>query len=183
MLRASFLKHPSFAANSLATMARAAGHILWIYHRLASVARYQPSWPQLRRIVTCGQILILSWTLGDAQHAETKTLYEMFQRLLRIHMDRWPISRELGTAFSSVATLNGRCVRQSSCSSIVQAGQHCPCPPRVQRMPDPFWIRTPGRSGSPCWRVTLSQDEIAHVAFMLRNGFQIRWAKNAKSAT
>ncbi|OXG97133.1 hypothetical protein C345_02414 [Cryptococcus neoformans A2-102-5] len=69
--------HPRLAAQAHSAIARAITQILHIYARLIAIKQLNPSWPQIQRLVVCGQLLILCHESGELRSYEAQTLFGM----------------------------------------------------------------------------------------------------------
>lgn len=70
--------------------ARSATHILNTHSEAAFMGKLDPSWPQYKRIITCGQVLVLCCARGEIQALEGVDLFARLIALLEAHVDFWP---------------------------------------------------------------------------------------------
>lgn len=80
---------------------------MYSYSDLISVNQLNPSWPQVQRLVICGQLLILAHDAGELHRREAQTLFQLLHDLLLKHQDTWPICAELIIGFKAVANVFG----------------------------------------------------------------------------
>ena len=71
-------------------LARSAGNILVIYSELADMGALRPSWPQMKRIVVSGQILVLCTWKREIHMSESILLFTKLLDLLDKHRSVWP---------------------------------------------------------------------------------------------
>ena len=112
-------------ASSCKIISGCVNDILWMHLELKrrSIACLSPCWPQLRRIVTCGQLLVLCHDRGELSQAEFLSILEILQDLLAAHHDSWPVAEELSKHFAGIATMNGE--SESRCSDHADARARC----------------------------------------------------------
>lgn len=84
---------------------------MYSYSDLISVNQLNPSWPQVQRLVVCGQLLILAHDAGELHRREAQTLFQLLHDLLLKHQDTWPICAELIIGFKAVTRVFGECPR------------------------------------------------------------------------
>lgn len=104
------LKSNATKAIGYAAIARSISQILYTYVDLAAANHLNPSWPQLRRLVVVGQLLILTHEAGELQRRESRTLFRMLIDILGRHEDTWPICSELVLGYSAAAHAFGTSV-------------------------------------------------------------------------
>lgn len=91
-----------------AAITRSVSQILYTYDDLAASYQLNPSWPQVQRLVVCGQLLVLCHEAGELQKRESRTLFHMLVDMLRKHEDTWPICGELALGFVAAAQVFGK---------------------------------------------------------------------------
>lgn len=111
MLHAQRIPLPEAQATTYIYLSRAASHIIHLYTELNSFGRLDPSWPQLKRIDTCGQILILSCSKGELHPLEAQTLFEKLVKLLEAHVETWPDAADTAHGFVKAVRALGQCTR------------------------------------------------------------------------
>ncbi|GMK58681.1 hypothetical protein CspeluHIS016_0601230 [Cutaneotrichosporon spelunceum] len=94
--------HERLAPQAWSTITRAVEQIMYSYSDLISVNQLNPSWPQVQRLVVCGQLLILAHDAGELHRREAQTLFQLLHDLLLKHQDTWPICAELIIGFQAV---------------------------------------------------------------------------------
>ena len=85
MLRAPLLYHEKLGSSSLSIVARSSAVILRVYWDLSLIRMLQPCWIQLRRIVTCIQLVIITSAEGHLHPSEAKDLLSIGIDLVRKH--------------------------------------------------------------------------------------------------
>lgn len=91
--------HPRLAAQAHSAIARAITQILHIYAGLIAIKQLNPSWPQIQRLVVCGQLLILCHESGEIRSYEAQTLFGMVADLLDKHAPTWLVCEALAEGF------------------------------------------------------------------------------------
>lgn len=107
LLRAPCLSHPTLGASSTPIVARSLSRILHTYASLAATNLFHPCWAQLRRIVTCGQLLVLCTTARELGRSEAEELFAVFLALLKEHIGKFDFIPEYIAAFESVGAFVG----------------------------------------------------------------------------
>lgn len=107
LLYAPHLTHARLAAQAHSAIARAITQILHIYPELVAIRQLNPSWPQIQRLVVCGQLLILCYESGELRRCESQTLFGMVVDLLDKHALTWPICAGLAEGFQRAARAFG----------------------------------------------------------------------------
>lgn len=107
LLRAPCLSHPTLGASSTPIVARSVSRILTTYASLNANNLFHAYWAQLRRITTCGQLLVLCHTARELSRHETEELFAIVLALLKEHMGIFEFVGELIHSFESVAALLG----------------------------------------------------------------------------
>jgi hypothetical protein len=85
---------PGRANQATIYSARSVTSILAIHTEAAQIGKLDPSWPQLKRIITCGQVLVLCCARGEVQQLEGVDLFTKLIALLEAHVEFWPVVRE-----------------------------------------------------------------------------------------
>lgn len=67
------------------------------------MGKLDPSWPQLKRIITCGQVLIICCAKGEIHALESAGVFSRLIDLLEGHVSLWPIAGEAVTGFRRAA--------------------------------------------------------------------------------
>jgi len=95
--------------NSLSSVvvARSVTQILHTYSSLASLGYLNPSWPQLRRITVCGQLLLLLCASGEMSSLECSHLLKILVELLDGHAALWPIVTSIKATYAQAAVVLG----------------------------------------------------------------------------
>jgi hypothetical protein len=88
-------------------VARSVSQIMFTYSALASHGYLNPSWPQLKRITVCGQLLILLCSSGEVGVLEGGQLLKILVELLDGHASLWPIVSSIKTTYAHAATALG----------------------------------------------------------------------------
>ena len=108
------LHYPRISLNyptSNAMVARSVSQIIFTYSALASQGYLNPSWPQLKRITVCGQLLILLCSSGEVGVVEANNLLKILVELLDGHAALWPIVASIQTTYAQAATVLGESTR------------------------------------------------------------------------
>jgi hypothetical protein len=71
------------------------------------MGKLDPSWPQLKRILTCGQVLILCCARGEIHALESAGIFTRLFELLESHIALWPIASEALSAYKRTAKVLG----------------------------------------------------------------------------
>lgn len=82
---------PGRANQATIYSARSVISILNIHTEAAFIGKLDPSWPQLKRIITCGQVLVLCCARGEVQQLEGADLFTKLIALLEAHVEFWPV--------------------------------------------------------------------------------------------
>lgn len=96
------------ASEALVYLLRSASNIIHIHSELAHMGKLDPSWPQLKRIITCGQVLIICCARGEIHALESAGVFSRLIDLLEGHMTLWPSAGEAVTGFKRAAKALGR---------------------------------------------------------------------------
>lgn len=94
--------------TSTIILARSVSQIIHAYSNLASYGYLNPSWPQLRRISICGQLLVLLAASGEIGTFEGNQLLPLILNLLDGHAALWPIVHEMKLAYRQAAQVLGK---------------------------------------------------------------------------
>lgn len=92
-------RHESGHAISTIVLARSVTQIIYMYSQLSSYGYLNPSWPQLKRISVCGQLLILLAASGEIGATEGSQLVRLYVPLLAGHESLWPLVVDMKVAF------------------------------------------------------------------------------------
>lgn len=95
VLRGALRDHPLLGASSASILSRASAQILRFYYELALVGSLNPCWIQLRRILTCIHIVILTCVDGHTHAAEADELLGIGVDLVARHEVCWEPAFEL----------------------------------------------------------------------------------------
>jgi hypothetical protein len=77
------------------------------------MGKLDPSWPQLKRIITCGQVLIMCCARGEIHALESAAIFSRLIDLLDSHATLWPSAADAATAYKRAAKVLGM-----SCDSL-----------------------------------------------------------------
>ena len=88
-------------------VARSVTQILYTYSSLASYGYLNPSWPQLKRITVCGQLLLLLCASGEMSSLECCHLIKILVELLDGHATLWPIVSSIKATYAQAAVVLG----------------------------------------------------------------------------
>ena len=77
------------------------------------MGKLDPSWPQLKRIITCGQVLIMCCARGEIHALESAGIFSRLIDLLDSHATLWPSAADAATAYKRAAKVLGM-----SCDSL-----------------------------------------------------------------
>lgn len=109
MLRFACLSIPQLAQSSIAILARSVTHILQSYAASTAIQRFTAAWPDLRRIVTCGQIGVLLYEQGELIKPELENLFQTMFALLTEIRPLCPMASEMTNAFRQIVRILRRC--------------------------------------------------------------------------
>jgi hypothetical protein len=84
-------------------LARSLVNIINIHTESAQVGKLDPSWPQLIRIMTCGQLLVLCCARGELHTLEATAMFNRLIALLGAHKTYWPAVQDAITGFRHAA--------------------------------------------------------------------------------
>jgi hypothetical protein len=102
MLRSACVGNPLLTVSSLAIIARSATQILLAYRAIYRTRVYNLAWPQLRRVVTCGQLILQCYWRYELQKEEAETMMRIVFELLDTLQARW---RSASTVRASLTEL------------------------------------------------------------------------------
>lgn len=71
------------------------------------MGKLDPSWPQLKRIITCGQVLVICCAKGEIHALESAGVFSRLIDLLEGHVGLWPVAGEAVTGFKRAAKALG----------------------------------------------------------------------------
>ena len=89
------------------TLARSLVNILNTHMEAAHAGKLDPSWPQLIRIMTCGQLLILCSARGEMHSSEAGDMFGKLVALLEAHTGFWPTIQDAILGFRLAAARFG----------------------------------------------------------------------------
>lgn len=104
------LHYPRLALGyplSNVVVARSVTQILHTYSALAAHGYLNPSWPQLRRITVCGQLVILLCSSGEMGTLEGEQMLGILIELLDGHASLWPIVSSIKATYVQAAGVLG----------------------------------------------------------------------------
>lgn len=107
LLRAPCLSHPTLGASSTPIVARSLSRILHQYASLAANKLFHPCYAQLRRIITCGQLLVLCHTARELGRHEAEELFAVFLALVKEHIGHFDFVPDLVHSFENVGAFLG----------------------------------------------------------------------------
>lgn len=99
---------PGRASQAIMCLLRSSSNILDLYSELSDIGTLNPSWPQMKRIVICGQVLVLCCSRGEAHAKESAPLFERLLDLLDKHRSVWPSAEQSVTGFYQAANSLGQ---------------------------------------------------------------------------
>lgn len=103
------LRHMSGAAAEASVfLLRSCSDIIHIHTELSHMGKLDPSWPQLKRILTCGQVLILCCARGEIHALESAGIFSRLFELLESHIALWPVASEALKAYKRAARVLGK---------------------------------------------------------------------------
>lgn len=95
------------AAEAQVYLLRSCSNIIHIHSELAHMGKLDPSWPQLKRIITCGQVLVMCCSRGEIHALESAGIFSRLIDLLEGHISLWPSAAEAVTAYKRAAKVLG----------------------------------------------------------------------------
>jgi hypothetical protein len=99
-------------------VARSLVNILNTHMEAAHAGKLDPSWPQLIRIMTCGQLLIFCSARGELHTFEASSLFSKLVVLLEAHTTFWPTIQDAILGFRLAAARFGTLKRAPKFRSI-----------------------------------------------------------------
>ncbi|ORX37997.1 hypothetical protein BD324DRAFT_413359 [Kockovaella imperatae] len=116
MLRSPLLYHETLGSSSLSIVARSASTVLRVYWDLTLIGKLEPCWPQLRRITTCIQLVILTCAEGHLHPTEARDLLSIGIDLVRKHEPVSDTAVQMAASFQNAKNklLHGLSVSQLS---------------------------------------------------------------------
>lgn len=66
-----------------------------------------PSWLQLKRVLTCGQVLILCCARREVHQLEAVDLFHKLVTLIEAHVEFWPVAAQAVAAYKTAAACLG----------------------------------------------------------------------------
>lgn len=103
---------------ALMSVARSMVNIINIHTEAAQAGKLDPSWPQLIRIMTCGQILILCSARGELHSLEATDMFNRLVALLDAHIDFWPAVQDAITGYRQAALRFGTSSARAAAEKI-----------------------------------------------------------------
>lgn len=141
--------------SALMILARSVVNIINIHTEAAEAGKLGPSWPQLIRIMTCGQLLVLCCARGELHTLEATAMFVRLLALLGAHTNFWPAVHDAITGFRLAALRFG--MSQRSCatdfSDIIIPGSHSKAAPDAESEPVVY-------SNETDWSATFVDPEI-----------------------
>jgi len=95
------------AAEASVFLLRSCSNIIHIHTELSHMGKLDPSWPQLKRIITCGQVLIICCARGEIHALESAGIFSRLIDLLDSHATLWPSAADAATAYKRAAKVLG----------------------------------------------------------------------------
>jgi hypothetical protein len=89
MLRSACITEPLLTVSSLAIIARSATQILLVYRAIYRTGQFNLAWPHLRRVLTCGQLIVQCYWRYELQKEEAEIAMQMAFELLDKLALRW----------------------------------------------------------------------------------------------
>ncbi|ODO04890.1 hypothetical protein I350_05500 [Cryptococcus amylolentus CBS 6273] len=103
LLHTPHIHHPLYSAQAYAAISRAITQILQVYGELIEAGQLNPSWPQIQRLVVCGQLVILCSRSGELRHLEIQDLFDRLVEALEKHGATWDTCLALAEGFRKAA--------------------------------------------------------------------------------
>jgi hypothetical protein len=72
------------------------------------MGKLDPSWPQLKRIITCGQALVICCARGEIHALESAGIFSRLIDLLDSHTTLWPSAAEASAGYKRAAKALGK---------------------------------------------------------------------------
>jgi hypothetical protein len=89
--------------SSLSVVARSSAQILLGYQRLLQSQALSTSWPQMRRTIACGYLLVRCFWRCELQQQEAESLMAVLYELLDHFSGRWPAAHAAILNFLAIA--------------------------------------------------------------------------------
>lgn len=105
MLRFPCLNNSYLAQSSLAILARSVSHILQSYAASTAIQRFTATWPDLRRIVTCGHLAVLLYDQGELIKPELEGLFQTMFSLLHEIRPLCPMASDAAHSFRQITRI------------------------------------------------------------------------------
>jgi hypothetical protein len=144
LLHYSLLHSPPYSASSQALLARSVSHIIRGYAKCATDHRYTPSWPDLRRITTCGHLVLLLHDAEEYVRDEAEDLLSFVLKLVAGLKGNCPMAMDALTMLTRLMRLAGestllggahgdrlRNIRRPACRPFCSSASCRPVPLRL----------------------------------------------------
>lgn len=95
------------AAEASVFLLRSCSNIIHIHIELSHMGKLDPSWPQLKRIITCGQVLVICCARGEIHALESAGIFSRLIELLDGHAILWPSTAEAAAGYKKAAKALG----------------------------------------------------------------------------
>jgi hypothetical protein len=95
------------AAEASVFLLRSCSNIIHIHTELSHMGKLDPSWPQLKRIITCGQVLVMCCARGEIHALESAGILSRLIDLLESHTTMWPNAADAVVAYKRAAKALG----------------------------------------------------------------------------
>lgn len=102
-------------------IARSVARILNTYASIVTTKHFHPCYSQLRRITTCGQLLVLCHTARELNRGESEHLFGVLLQLLNAHMDSFDFIPGLIASFKSIGMFLGLTITPETARAPVHA--------------------------------------------------------------
>ncbi|RSH82936.1 hypothetical protein EHS25_005645 [Saitozyma podzolica] len=112
LLRAPLMFDSLLGLSSLSVVARSSAQILLGYQRLLQSQALSTSWPQMRRTIACGYLLVRCFWRCELQQQEAESLMAVLYELLDHFSGRWPAAHAAILNFLAIADKLGLVVRR-----------------------------------------------------------------------
>lgn len=96
------------AAEASVFLLRSCSNIIHIHTELSHMGKLDPSWPQLKRIITCGQVLVICCARGEIHALESAGIFSRLIDLLESHATLWPSAADAAVAYRRAAKVLGK---------------------------------------------------------------------------
>jgi hypothetical protein len=91
------------ASDAYAVILRCLSRIFHVYYDIVEIQELNPSWPQVARLVVCGQLLILASHAEELHRREAEHLFKDLIHLLELHRHAWPSCQQLTLGIRAAA--------------------------------------------------------------------------------